>query len=145
MKKPYWKEIDHTADAGIEVWAESFSDLMLCAGMAISEMTTNINSMSYEEEHIIVVEEEELDLLLVEFLKELIFLQETKDFIPLRFKNPKHFPAGKTMVFSVTAMGGKWIEGKHESLTHIKAVTYHDLQVRCNNSKDWYARVIFDL
>ena len=145
MKKPYWREIEHTADTGIEIRAESFSDLMLCAGMAISEMTTNIDSINYEEEHIIVVEEEEIDLLLVEFLKELVFLQETKDFIPVGFKEPKHFPAGKTMVFSTTAIGGKWVEGKHESNTHIKAVTYHDLQLRMNKRNDWYARVIFDL
>ena len=49
MEKPYWKEIDHTADTGIEVWAESFLNLMLEAGMAISEMTTDIDLISFEE------------------------------------------------------------------------------------------------
>lgn len=141
----YWKEIDHTADTGIEVWAESFLNLMLEAGMAISEMTTDIDSIPFEETHQIIVEEEELDLLLVEFLKELLFLQETEDFIPIGFEKPQHIPTGKTMVFSTKAIGGKWVEGKHESLTHIKAVTYHDLQVRCNKSDEWYAKIIFDL
>jgi SHS2 domain-containing protein len=145
MKKPYWKEVDHTADSGIEVWANSFPELMLEAAMAISEMTTDIDSIDNTEEHFILVEEEEMDLLLVEFLKELLYLQETKDFIPIGFKKPQHFPTKKAMVFSVTALGGKWDVEKHESKTHIKAVTYHDLQLRIFKRDDWYAKVIFDL
>ena len=73
-----WREVDHTADTGIEVWAKSFLELILEAGIAISELTTDIDSIDSTEEHLILVEENELDLLLAEFLKELIYLQETK-------------------------------------------------------------------
>ena len=145
MEKPYWKEVDHTADSGIEVWAKSFLELMLEAGIAVSEMTTDIDSIELTEEHFILVEEMDMDLLLVEILKELLYLQETEDFIALGFKKPKHFPTKKAMVFSVTAVGGKWEVDKHESRTHIKAVTYHDLQLRMYKRNDWYAKVIFDL
>ncbi len=145
MKKPYWREVDHTADSGIEVWAKSFLELMLEAAMAISEMTTDIDSIELTEEHFILVEEVEMDLLLVEFLKELLYLQEVKGFIAIGFKKPKHFPSKKAMVFSVTAIGGKWDAEKHESRTCIKAVTYHDLQLRMFKRDDWYAKVIFDL
>ena len=145
VRNAKWKEVDHTADSGIEVWAKSFPDLMLEAGIAISEMTTNIESIKMTEEHTIIVEEEEMDLLLVEFLKELVYLQETESFIPIGFKNPQHFPTKKAMIFSVVAIGGKWEAGKSESRTAIKAVTYHDLTLRLRKRNDWYAKVIFDL
>ncbi len=145
MKKPYWREVDHTADSGIEVWANSFLELMLEAAMAISEMTTDIDSIEFTEEHFILVEEQEMDLLLVEFLKELLYLQEVEDFIAIGFKKPQHFPTKKAMVFSVKALGGKWDVDKHESRTHIKAVTYHDLRLRMFKMNDWYCKVIFDL
>jgi len=145
MKKPYWKEVDHTADSGIEVFAKSYLELMLEAAIAISEITTDIDSIEMTEEHHIIVEEKEMDLLLVEFLKELLYLQETESFIPTAFKKPQHFPTKKAMVFSVIAKGGKWEAGVHESKTAIKAVTYHDLTLRIYKKDDWYAKVIFDL
>jgi SHS2 domain-containing protein len=49
------------------------------------------------------------------------------------------------MVFSVKVLGGKWDVDKHESRTHIKAVTYHQLELRMRKKNDWYAKVIFDL
>ena len=145
MEKPYWREVDHTADTGIEVWAESFLELMLEAAIAISELTTDIESINLTEEHFILVEELEMDLLLVEFLKELLYLQETKDFIAIGFKKPQHFPTKNGMLFSVTTVGGKWVQGVHESKTHIKAVTYHQLELTMRKKNDWFARVIFDL
>ena len=145
VREAKWKEVDHTADSGIEVWAKSYLDLMLEAGIAISEMTTDIESIKMTEEHHIIVEEKEMDLLLVEFLKELLYLQETESFIPIGFKKPQHFPTKKAMIFSVVALGGKWEAGKNESKTAIKAVTYHDLTLRMRKKNDWYAKVIFDL
>lgn len=140
-----WEELDHPADILIEVWADSYKDLMLEAGIAFSELTTNTEEIETTEEYHIDVAAEELDLLLVEFLQELLYLLETEDFVATSFKAPQHFPDKDVMVFSVTAKGGKWEQDKHESRAEIKAVTFHELEVRAFKSNKWKARVLFDI
>ena len=143
----HWQEYDHTADIGIEVWAESYTELAMEAGFALAELTTDTETISHDVIHTIVVEEVELDLLLVEFLKELLYLQETEEFIAISFKKPKYWVDKKADKFILTcqAIGGMWNVEEHESRAEIKAVTYHDLVVSMKKRNDWYARVLFDV
>lgn len=140
-----WEEFDHPADIGIKVWADSFVKLVLESGIAFSELTTNVETIQSTIEHHILVDAEELDLLLVEFLNELLFLLETKDFIATAFKASEYFVDTDRLIFSTTAIGGLWEKEKHESKAKIKAVTYHELEVRMVKSNKWFAKVIFDV
>ena len=145
MRKAFWKEYNHTADIGIEVWADSYVNLVLESGKAFSEITTNVEEIGNAEKYHVIVEAEELDLLLVEFLNELLFLLETEDFVARCFESPKHFVDRNKIIFAVKAIGGKWIQEIHESRSEIKAVTYHELEVRMIKSDSWYAKILFDV
>ena len=143
----HWKEFDHPADIGIEVWAESYTKLVMQAGIAFTELTTDISGIEAEIEHTIVVEEVELDLLLVEFLKELLYLLDTEDFIAEKFYNLKYFvdKGADKFVLVCKAKGGRIDPTLHEIRAEIKAVTYHDLEVTMHKAGKWYARLIFDI
>jgi len=145
MSTSYWREYDHPADIGIEAWADSYVKLVLECGIAFSELTTNIESIPSNKTYDIIVEGEELDILLVEFLNELLFLLETEDFIATQFEKPGYFTDKDKFIFTTKAKGGKWIQGEHESKADIKAVTYHDLEVKMYRSDLWYARILFDV
>jgi SHS2 domain-containing protein len=145
MSVACWKEFDHPADIGIKVWADSYTKLVLESGIAFSELTTDVETIETTEEHHIVVDAKELDLLLVEFLNELLFLLETKDFIATAFKKPNYFADKDRIIFTTIAIGGKWEAGKHESKAEIKAVTYHELEVRMIKADKWAAKIIFDV
>ena len=141
----HWTEIeDHTADCGIEVYAENFIELVLEASIAFAELTTNIDDISAKERHHIIVEGEDFDLILVEFLQELLYLLDTEHFIAVGFKHPQLVPNNGSYVFSAKALGDTFIVGKHESRMEIKAVTYHQLEAKKLNP-GWYAKVIFDI
>ena len=141
----YWKEIeDHTADCGIEVWAKDFVELVLEASIAFAQLTTNIDEMSARKEHTIIVEGDDFDLVLAEFLKELLYLLDTQNFIAIGFKRPQLLPNNGNYVFGATVLGDTFVVGKHESRTEIKAVTYHQLEAK-KLHPGWYARIIFDI
>lgn len=143
-----WREYDTTADTGIEVEGKSPEDVFVTAGHAFAALTTNPTTIKMTERHEIRVSDVDNDLLLVNFLNELLYLLETEEFVPVQFRNASHtddFPGIEPRIFSVIALGGKWIQGEHESRTEIKAVTYHQLKFERVKRKVWNARVVFDI
>lgn len=143
-----WREYDTTADTGIEVEGRSPEDVFVTAGHAFAALTTNPTTIKMTERHEIRVYDVENDLLLVNFLNELLYLLETEDFVPVQFRKAYHvndLPSSEPKLFSVIALGGKWEKGVHESRTEIKAVTYHALKFEKVKRKVWNARVVFDI
>jgi len=143
-----WREYDTTADTGIEVEGKSPEDVFVTAGHAFAALTTNPTTIKMTERHEISVSDVDDDLLLVDFLNELLYLLETEDFVPVQFRKARYcgdYPSTEPKLFSVIALGGKWIEGEHESRTEIKAVTYHALKFEKVKRKEYYARVVFDI
>ena len=86
------------------------------------------------------IDADALDLLLVRFLNEILFLWATARLVP-----------GEVNVESVTGThlsasvrGGQYDPARHEVLTEIKAATYHMLSVeQCEDG--WEEKVIFDV
>jgi SHS2 domain-containing protein len=137
-----WKEFDHTADVGIEVYGKSLEDLFQTAGEAFAELTTDPRTIKTNKSQKIKIKEDELDFLFKEFFDELLFLLETKDLIFTKFSNWK-IVEGKGL--SVSAKGGVWDVDKHESRTEIKQTTYQMLKVKQINDDLWYGKVLFDV
>lgn len=79
--------------------------------------------------------------LMVQWLSEINFVHLTESFVFRHFEvkelDQKHL--------SAEGWGEHFSPNRHEILTEIKAVTYHDLIVKKRNDDTWYARIIFDL
>jgi len=142
-----WNEIeDHTADMGIDAWADSFEELMVECMSAFSELTSpDFSDVGSSICHEIVVEGKEPDYVLHELLNELLVLFDTKHFLGNTWKQPQMIDTPDGIVFSVTICGGTFVAGQHEPGAHIKAVTWH--QLTCDTLQDgtWYSLVIFDI
>ncbi len=132
--------LDHTGDVGFEVRGDSLEDLFRRAarglyGILIERIpTSGANKASIE------LEEEGPDLLLRSFLSELLyrFLARREilvDFPELRLEGSRLAARGPTALFDPARDGLR---------TELKAVTYHQLEVRRDGS-GWFARVIFDV
>lgn len=81
-----------------------------------------------------------LERLLVDWLGELLYLHEVDH---LLFKEFRIESVGEQGLKAV-AKGEPFREGFHSIKTEIKAVTYHQIQVKQEDG-GWRARVIFDL
>jgi SHS2 domain-containing protein len=140
MTEPLFREIEHTADLGIEVEADTPGELFRRAGLALFSLMVNVEKVEPRTEREESVQAEGWEDLLHDWLSRLLsnFLQEgfIAAMITIEEIDATHLRA--------RLAGEKLNYDRHEFETEIKAVTYHQLSVTCENGR-WQVRVIFDV
>lgn len=132
--------LDHTADIGIIVHGEDLKALFENAGEAFFHLITDLRKVKRRVERRINLKGESLDRLMVDWLSELLYLHDVER---LLFREFAVESVGEDGLGAV-AKGEPFQEGVHVIKTEVKAVTYHQIEVRPENGS-WRARVIFDL
>ena len=132
--------LDHTADIGVIVYGENLKALFENAGKAFFHLITDLKKVRCRIEKKVVIEGESLERLMVDWLSELLYLHDVES---LLFKEFKIESVGKGGL-KATARGEPFEEGVHAIKTEVKAVTYHQIEVRQEKGR-WRAQVIFDL
>lgn len=140
MAEPLFREIEHTADLGIEVEADTLGELFRRAGLALFSLMVSLEKVEPREGREERVQAEGWEDLLHDWLSRLLcsFLQEGFIAVTITIDeiDSTHIRA--------RLVGEKLDYDRHEFETEIKAVTYHQLSVTCENGR-WRARVIFDV
>ena len=139
MKKRF-EILDHTADIGLIVYGENLRVLFENAGEAFFHIITDLRKVRRRVEKQIDIKGESLDRLMVDWLSELLYLH---DVASLLFKGFKVERVGEDGL-SAIVKGEPFQEGVHVIKTQVKAVTYHQIEVRQENGR-WRAQVILDL
>jgi SHS2 domain-containing protein len=132
--------LDHTADIGIIVHGENLKALFENAGEAFFHLITDLRKVRRRTERRIDIGGESLDRLMVDWLSELLYLHDVEN---LLFKGFKVESVGEDGLRAIVK-GEPFQEGVHVIKTGVKAVTYHQIEVRQENGR-WRAQVIFDL
>jgi SHS2 domain-containing protein len=137
---------DHTADVGLEVRGEGLADLLATAARAaFDQMLEDWPEKAVLTEEVLVSPppglEGDLGELLVTWLQELLFRFETQRLVPLEFD----FAAADAQEVRARVGFGRFEPRRHRTRLEIKAVTYHELQVRRDEGGAWSARFILDV
>jgi SHS2 domain-containing protein len=132
--------LDHTGDIGFEVKAPTLEELFRRAARGLYEILVERRPASAGGEEQLDLQEEGADLLLRTFLSELLYRFLARrtmfvEFTDLRFEGNRLTARGPVAAFDPARDGLR---------TELKAVTYHQLEVRREPS-GWRARVIFDV
>ena len=143
MKQNFFQEIEHTADVGIEIQADSVNQLFLQAAKAFYFLAIGKTKLSRTVESVdLSLERTTLEELLIEFLNELNFYLMTK-FSVLKFSesfNIAETENGYKLSFNskTSTINPKIINNE------IKAATYHQLKI---NFKSGYynTKIFFDI
>ncbi len=132
--------LDHTADIGIIVHGENLKALFENAGEAFFHLITDLRKVKRRIERQINIGGESLDRLMVDWLSELLYLHDAEN---LLFRGFEVDSVGEDGLKAI-AKGELFQEGVHVIKTQVKAVTYHQIEVRQENGL-WRAQVILDL
>ena len=132
--------LDHTADIGLVIYGENLKALFGNAGEAFFRLITDLRKVRCRIERRINIGGESLDRLMVDWLSELLYLHDVEN---LLFKGFKVESVGEDGLRAIVK-GEPFQEGVHVIKTEVKAVTYHQIEVRQENGR-WRAQVIFDL
>lgn len=130
--------IEHTADIGILVTGREIEEIFADAARGMLAIICDIVPEGEAVNHDIILESDDTEGLLVEWLSELLFLFESEGFVPCEFR----FTDIESRFLEATCTGARVhlpING-----TEIKAVTYHLLKVEYT-AEGWRAKIYFDL
>jgi SHS2 domain-containing protein len=132
--------LDHTADIGITVYGENLNSLFENAAEGFFHLITDLRKVRLRTERKIEIGGESLERLMVDWLSELLYLHDVENLLFKRF----HVESLGEEGLKARAKGEFFQEGVHVIKTGVKAVTYHQIEVR-QEEGGWRARIIFDL
>ena len=132
--------LDHTADIGIMVYGEDLKSLFQNAAEAFFHLITDLKKIKLRTERKIEIGEESLERLMVDWLSELLYLYDVEHLLFKRFNVESVGKEG----LKAKVKGEFFQEGVHMIKTGVKAVTYHQIEVR-QEREGWRARIIVDL
>ncbi len=136
---------EHTADIIIEAWAPSLEGLFEEAAKAITEVMTDPARVEPREERRIESQGFDLENLLLRFLEEILVLHDSEGLLFRDYKVHRITrEAPEDYRVQATAWGEKYDPRKHESRTHVKAITYALMEIKKENGT-WRTRFTIDI
>ncbi len=138
---PAYEIVEHTADIGVRAWGRTREELY--AHMAEGMLSLLVPPEEVRERETFPVEArgEGEEGLLVAWLKELLYLFDTRHFLGRSFRIGRLEPGR----IEAQVSGEKLDESRHSLGREVKAVTYCDLSVTRQPDGTWTAQVIFDI
>lgn len=135
-----YRIIEHSADTGIEVRAPSLEKLFEDAAAGTLELL-GLEKVRHRSERTLHVKgSPQKELLIKDFLAELLALFDVERFAPGKVEVQE---IGEDIV-KATVRGEALQPDRHRPEREIKAVTYHGLEVT-EDEEGWKTRIIFDL
>jgi SHS2 domain-containing protein len=133
-----------TADVAFEATGANLEELFKAsAGATINTMVDSLDSVLPEVTRKIRLKNPELDLLLFEFLQELVYFKDAEGLLLLPI-DVGIYKEEKVFILTCTAAGEEIDPARHEQRADVKAVTLHRFELR-QTSDGWKAIVILDV
>ncbi len=135
-----FKIVGTTADVAIVAYGESLQKLFIHAAEGLITLLTNPKQIEKNKKKEIKLHGSDIENLLVKWLSEILYLFEVKEFLG---KNFKIHTLDNTFLHS-EVIGENFKSKKHFIKTEIKAITYHQLNLKRQKGQ-WMAKIILDL
>jgi SHS2 domain-containing protein len=134
---------DHTGDIGVSLTGRTVDELFASAAAAFTDSVTPLEGVEPRRPEELDVAAPELDLLLVDFLSELLYRFDTRNWLTREAQVEIRERDGGWELQG-TLVGEKHDAARHPVRVLVKAVTYHQLQV-IERQGTWSAKVVFDI
>jgi SHS2 domain-containing protein len=139
VEKPF-EVIDHTADIGIVVYGTDIKQVFANAALGLFNLMADLDNLKQDIKSEIELSAEDVEVLLVEWLNELIYISEVEHTIFKRFEISE---LSNTRL-KATCFGEKIKAGHHRLKREIKAATYHMLRLNKEDGS-YKVQIIFDV
>ena len=135
-----YETFDHTADIGVRVFGRTVEEVFANAAYALFDQLTDLRKVGERATQEISVEGADREDLLIRWLGELLFLSLSRGYL---FKEFSILHLNSNSLKAI-ARGEIFDPSRHRFKTEIKAVTYHQVEVK-QKDKGWEGKVIFDI
>lgn len=133
-----------TADIAFRAWGKDLEELFKAAGDAtLNTMIENLEAIALQETRTFNLENDELDLLLFNFLQEFIYYKDS-ELLLLRAQQVQIEQKDANYYLTAVAQGEILDRDRHHQRVDVKAVTLHRFQLE-KTDDGWTAMVILDI
>ncbi|MBF2005962.1 archease [Chlorogloeopsis fritschii PCC 9212] len=133
-----------TADIAFRATGKDLAELFKAAGDAtINTMIENLDAIEPKETRNISLENDALDLLLFNFLQELIYYKDSEQIL-LRTKEIQFDDKDSNHYLTAVLQGEKLDSDRHHQRVDVKAVTLHLFQLE-KTQDGWMSMIILDI
>jgi len=139
VDKPF-EIIDHTADIGIIAYGADIKQVFANAALGLFNLMADLDNPKEDIKREIELSAEDVEILLVEWLNELIYISDVEHIIFKRFEINEL----SSTQLRATCFGEKIKPGQHRLKREIKAATYHMLRLNKENG-GYKVQIIFDI
>ena len=135
-----FRVLEHTADIGFEAFGATRQDVFRNAARALTHLMVDLEAIAPCEGKLLRVEASDKPSLLVNWLSEILYLFDAEGWL---FRD---FEVEDLTDHSLGAMarGEKFDRTRHQAKLLVKAITYHQLDLR-QTAQGWRAQVYVDI
>ncbi len=137
--KPF-EVIDHTADIGIIVYGTDLKQVFANAALGLFSLIADLDNVKEHIKRDVEISAEDPEVLLVEWLNELIYIFDVEHILFKRFEIKEL----ESNIIKATCYGEKVKAGHHKLKREVKAATYHMLKLNKENGT-YKVQIIFDI
>jgi SHS2 domain-containing protein len=133
-----------TADIAFKAWGKDLEETFIAAADAtMNVMVEDVGSIQPRESRDIRLKNDHLDLLLHDFLQELVYYKDSEKLM-LRARKVGIDVQSRPFTLEGIARGETLDPERHHPRVDVKAVTLHQFRLE-KNDRGWEARVILDI
>lgn len=135
--------VDHTGDVAVRVHAPTLEGLFADAARALTATLVDPEHVRPVQQQTIVLEAGAVDLLLVDWLNDLVYRFEVDGWLVASTDVRLQADGGRWRL-DATARGEPFDEGRHAPRVLVKGVTYHQLAIT-RSAGEYETLVVFDI
>lgn len=139
-----FRELEHTADRALHVWGKGLPDLLVGTARGMCSLMGNVADLTPEVWRMIRIEADDREALLVEWLNELLFLNEQEGLLFVDFRIQSVSDPGETPQAGAALVANVGGAVAPVTRAHIKAATFHNLKLVKENG-GWSTVITFDV
>jgi SHS2 domain-containing protein len=133
-----------TADIAFRAWGKDLGETFIAAADAtMNVMVEELDSIRPRERREFKLEDDALDMLLLNFLQELIYYKDSEQLL-LRVKQVEIKGKDQHHILEAMAVGEKIDPNRHHTRVDVKAVTLHRFHLE-KTDQGWEVFVILDI
>jgi SHS2 domain-containing protein len=133
-----FKFLEHTADAKFQAFGENIEEVFVNSALALKEIVCGKIKIKKKKEKRIKIKGRDFESLLYNFLEEIIYLIDAKNFLISNIKEIKI----KNFGLGAVIAGDK--ASNYKFTNNVKAVTYNEMFIRKEKGK-WISQAVVDV
>ncbi len=136
----HFEYFEHTADIGIRGYGTSFNEALESVAQGMMKQIIETDTLNPQTQITFNITGSSLEERVVNFLNHLIYLFETKKFIPLNYQ----LAETEEKELSIHLTGDTFDPQRDQYNLEVKAATYHMLEVK-ETPLGWQIQVVIDI